>query len=256
MSDSSATAKRPYPFVEEIVLRGHIIDSLILPRTFDIIMDLGGDFKVEEIQVGRSKVEPSFARMKILAQHENQMAQMLKALQELGAELVNGHDVHTEPAPVDGAAPDDFYSTTNLPTEVRLDGHWIPVIGTEMDLVIVVDREDRRAYARPLADLRRGDEVVVGHAGIRVQPLERERSVEVFSFMRNEVSSERPNRIAISLIAREMRQVHDRGGKILFVVGPAVIHSGAGPYLARLIHMGYVDVFFGGNAVAVHDVEN
>lgn len=245
-----------YTHVEEIILRGHIIDSLILPRTFDIIMDLGGDFKVEEIRVGRSKEEPSFARMKILASTEEQMQQMINALQELGAELVNGHDVRTEPAPVDGAAPDDFYSTTNLPTEIRLHGHWIPVQGTEMDLVVVVDRENEKAYTCPLADLKRGMEVVVGHTGIRVQPLQRERSLEVFSFMRNEVSSERPNRVAINFIANEMREIRQRGGKILFVVGPAVIHSGAGKYLAKLIRMGYVDVLFGGNAIAVHDVEN
>ncbi len=245
-----------YPYVEEITLEGHIIDSLILPRAFDVIMDLGGNFEVEEIRVGRSKTEPSFARMKVFAQEESQMRRMLRALQELGARIVDGEDVRTEPAPVDGAAPDGFYSTTNLPTEVRLNGRWVPVEGTEMDLVIVVDRHQGRAYTKPLADLRKGEEVVVGHMGIRVHPLERERAQEVFSFMRSEVSSERPNRVAINLIADEMRRIRERGGKILFVVGPAVIHSGAGQYLARLIRHGYVNVLFGGNAIAVHDVES
>ncbi len=244
------------PFVEEIVLEGHIIDSLILPRAFDLIMDMGGNFEVEEIRVGRSKTETSYARMKVFASSEDQMRRMLRALQDLGARLVDGDDVRTAPAPVDGAAPDDFYSTTNLPTEVRLNGRWVPVEGMEMDLVIVVDRKAGRAYTRPLADLRKGDEVVIGHQGIRVQPLERERHMEVFSFMRSEVSSERPNRVAIHLIAEEMQRIRQRGGKILFVVGPAVIHSGAGEYLARLIRGGYVQVLFGGNAIAVHDVEN
>lgn len=243
-------------FVEEITLEGHIIDSMILPRVFDVIMDLGGDFHVEEIRVGRRKAETSFARMKVFADSEEQMQRMVQALQGLGARLADGEDVRTLPAPVDGAAPDGFYSTTNLPTEVRIDGRWVPVEGTEMDLVIVVDREARRAYTRPLAELRRGDPVVVGHGGIRVHPMQRERELEVFSFMRNEVSSERPNRVAISLIAREMRNVRQRGGRILFVVGPAVIHSGAGTYLARLIRNGYVQVLFGGNALAVHDVES
>lgn len=250
------TNKNNATFVEEIILEGHIIDSLILPRAFDLIMDLGGDFNVEEIRVGRSKSETSYARMKVFADSEDQMRRMIRALQDLGARLVDGKDVLTAPAPVDGAAPDGFYSTTNLPTEVRLNGRWVPVEGTEMDLVIVVDRRAGRAYTRPLADLRRGDEVVIGHRGIRVQPLQRERHMEVFSFMRSEVSSERPNRVAISLIADEMRRIRQRGGKILFVVGPAVIHSGAGEYLARLIRGGYVQVLFGGNAIAVHDVEN
>ncbi len=244
------------PYVEEIILKGHIIDSLILPRAFDLIMDLGGNFEVEEIRVGRSKTEPSFARMKVFAQTEEQMRRMIHGLQDLGAQLVDSEDVRTAPAPVDGAAPDDFYSTTNLPTEVRLNGRWVPVEGQEMDLVIVVDREAGRAFTKPLADLRKGEDVVIGHRGIRVKPLERERDMEVFSFMRSEVSSERPNRVAIDLIAEEMRHIRARGGKILFVVGPAVIHSGAGEYLARLIRGGYVQVLFGGNAIAVHDVEN
>jgi lysine-ketoglutarate reductase/saccharopine dehydrogenase-like protein (TIGR00300 family) len=104
--------------------------------------------------------------------------------------------------------------------------------------------------------VRAGDAVAVGHEGIRVIPMEREREQGVFSFMRSAVSSERPNSLAISAVARQMRQTREEGGKILFVVGPAIIHSGAGPYLARLIRGGYVQVLFGGNAIAVHDVES
>lgn len=249
------TTHRNGPFVEEIELEGHIIDSLILPRVFDTIMDLGGNFEVEEIRVGRRKEETSYARLKVFAPDEATMRRMIDVLQSLGARLVDSEDVRTEPAPVDGAAPDNFYSTTNLPTEVRIHGRWVPVEGTEMDLVIVVDWENERAFTRPLAELRKGDPVVVGHRGIRVHPLQRERELEVFSFMRSEVSSERSNRVAIHLIAEEMRRIRERGGKILFVVGPAVIHSGAGEYLARLIRRGYVQVLFGGNAIAAHDVE-
>lgn len=231
---------------EQIVLRGHIIDSLILPKVMDTVMDLGGDFDVTEIRVGRHKNEQSFARMKVFASDETQMSRILTALQSFGAEVENGGDVRTEPAPTDGALPYDFYSTTNLPTQVRLNGRWVNVAGTEMDLVIVVDKERGTATCRPIADVRAGDLVAVGHEGIRVTPMEREREQEVFSFMRSAVSSERPNSLAISAIARQMRQTREAGGKILFVVGPAVIHTGAGPYLARLIRGGYVQVLYGG----------
>ena len=241
---------------EQIVLHGHIIDSLILPKVMDTVMDLGGDFDVTEIRVGRHKNEQSFARMKVFASDETQMSRILTALQSFGAEVENGGDVRTEPAPTDGALPYDFYSTTNLPTQVRLNGRWVDVAGTEMDLVIVVDKERGTASCRPIADVRAGDLVAVGHEGIRVTPMEREREQEVFSFMRSAVSSERPNSLAISAIARQMRQTREGGGKILFVVGPAVIHTGAGPYLARLIRGGYVQVLYGGNAIAVHDVES
>jgi lysine-ketoglutarate reductase/saccharopine dehydrogenase-like protein (TIGR00300 family) len=241
---------------EQIRLQGHIIDSLILPRVMDTVMDLGGDFDVVEIRVGRHKHEQSFARMKVFASDEQQMSRILTALQAFGAEVENGGDVRTVPAPADGALPDNFYSTTNLPTQVRLGGRWVDVVGTEMDLAVVVDPVRGTAECRPIAEVRAGDLVAVGHEGIRVIPMEREREQEVFSFMRSAVSAERPNSIAISAIARQMRQTREAGGKILFVVGPAIIHSGAGPYLARLIRNGYVQVLFGGNAIAVHDVES
>jgi len=244
-----------HAFGEEIILRGHIIDSWVLPRVFDTIMDLGGEFDVTEIQVGRHKREPSFAQMRVFADSEAQLQAIIAALQSYGAELVAGGDVHTEPAPCDGALPDDFYSTTNLPTQVRVDGHWINVEGTEMDLAIVIDRQAGRAVTRPLAQIRAGDSVVVGHAGIRVIPLARARTGDAFSFMLSAVSSEKPKKLAIADIAREMRSVRERNGRILFVAGPAIVHSGAAPHLAALIREGYVQVLFGGNAIAVHDVE-
>jgi hypothetical protein len=123
---------------EEVLLRGHIIDSLVLPRAFELIMDLGGEFEVVTIQVGKHKDETSFARMRVGAPSPDVLSRILDQLQELGAELVGAEDVQTEPAPCDGALPQDFYSTTNLPTQIRLDGEWVAVDGTEMDLAVVV----------------------------------------------------------------------------------------------------------------------
>jgi len=242
-------------YEETISLEGHIIDSLILPRVFDTIMDLGGDFAVEEIRVGRHKSAPSYARMKVFADSYESLHRIISALQGLGAELVSAEDVRTEPAPKDGALPPTFYSTTNLPTQVRLHGVWVDVEGTEMDLVIIVDWEKRTAQCRPIGEVKAGDQVAVGHGGIRVIPLQRERQREEFSFMQSAVSSERSKKIAIAAIAREMQQTRQRGDKIVFVVGPAVIHSGAGEYLAALVRGGYVQTLFGGNAIATHDVE-
>jgi lysine-ketoglutarate reductase/saccharopine dehydrogenase-like protein (TIGR00300 family) len=241
---------------EEIKLEGHIIDSLILPRVMDVIMDAGGNFDVLEVDVGTHKHAVSLARMKVFAETQEQMDHIITALQELGAQLVNSDDVAVAPAPAAGALPDAFYSTTNLPTEVRLNGRWQPVEGTEMDLVVVVEPDQGRARNVPISEIKQGDLVVIGHSGIRVLPPQRQREQEVFSFMRNEVSSERPNKLAIAQIARTMRQVREAGQRICFVIGPAIIHSGAGPYMERLIRSGYVQVLFGGNAIAVHDVES
>ncbi|MCL5950737.1 MAG: TIGR00300 family protein [Chloroflexi bacterium] len=243
-------------FSEDIVLEGHIIDSWILPKVFDAVMDLGGSFDMQEIRVGRRKDETSYARLKISADSEAQLHRILLALQDYGAEIVSRGDVSTEPAPRDGVLPDDFYSTTHLPTQVRLNGSWVDVHGTEMDLAIVVDPARSGARMVPMADVRAGDAVVIGHDGIRIIPLQRSRDREIFSFMASDVSSEKPKRLVIEAVARQMQETRAHGGKILVVAGPAIVHSGAGPYLARIIHAGYVQVLFGGNAIATHDVES
>ena len=243
-------------FSEEITLEGHIIDSGILSKVWGTIMDMGGEFDLQEIRVGRSKNETSFARMKITAASDVQLHHILTALQDDGADIVSRGDVRTENAPIDGGLPDDFYSTTHFPTQVRLEGRWVDVSGTEMDLVMVVDRANQSARMVPMGDVRKGEQVVVGHEGIRVLPPQRSRSRELFSFMGSEVSSEKPKRLVIEEIAALMRETRSHDGKILVVAGPAIVHSGAGQYLARLIRAGFVQVLFGGNAIAAHDVDS
>src|SRR5581483_2869581 len=123
-------------FSEEVTLEGHIIDSWVLPKVFDTVMDLGGSFDLKEIQVGRHKEETSFARLEVTGNDEAHLGRILTALQQYGAVLVSAGDVRTQPAPCDGALPDEFYSTTHMPTQVRLNGKWVDVQGTEMDLAI------------------------------------------------------------------------------------------------------------------------
>ncbi len=241
---------------ETIELRGHIIDSLILPRVWDTIMDMGGNFEVEEMQVGRSKTEPSYARMRVIAPDEKVLEALLAELQQLGASILHEQDARTARVEQAGVLPDDFYSTTNLPTQVRLNGRWVDVEHIEMDVAIVIDRQNSRAFCRPMHEVEVGDEVVVGHGGLRVIPLERARHREFFAFMQSDVSSERTKVLAIQEVARQMRETRAQGGKILFVLGPAVIHTGAGKYVAELIRQGYVQVLFGGNAIITHDVES
>lgn len=243
-------------FSEEVTLEGHIIDSWTLPRAFDTIMDMGGSFDVAEIQVGRAKDQASFARLKVHADSERKLENILLALQSFGATLASRDDALYEPAPANGVLPPDFYSTTHLPTQIRLRGHWVDVENTEMDLVIVVNPDRGEARMVPSASVREGELIVVGHEGIRILPPQRPREREVFSFMGSNVSSEHPKRLVIDEIAREMREIRARGGKVLVVAGPAIVHSGAGPLLAKLIREGYVQVLFGGNAICTHDVES
>jgi lysine-ketoglutarate reductase/saccharopine dehydrogenase-like protein (TIGR00300 family) len=241
---------------ETIELSGHIIDSWTLPRAWDIIMDRGGNFTVEVMRVGKHKTEPSYARIKVEAPDAETLDLIMSELQQLGAVLVNGHDVQTEPVEQNGVLPANFYSTTNLPTQVRLHNQWVNVEDIEMDVAIVVDREHHRAYCKPMHEVRVGEQVVVGHGGIRVQPFERGREHEAFAFMQSDVSSEKSKIRDIREIAEQMVETKARGGKILFVLGPAVIHTGAGRYVAELIRRGYIQVIFGGNAIVTHDIES
>ena len=241
---------------EVIELSGHIIDSWTLPRAWDVIMDRGGNFTVEEMRIGRHKTETSYARLKVEAPDENTLDLILTELQQFGASLVDGDDAQTDAVEQNGVLPASFYSTTNLPTQVRVRGQWVQVEQIEMDVAIVVDTTKKRAYCKPMHEVQVGERVVIGHSGIRVQPFERARERESFAFMQSSVSTEKVKVLAIHEIARQMKETRASGGKILFVLGPAVIHTGAGRYVADLIRQGYVQVIFGGNAIITHDIES
>lgn len=241
---------------EVIELDGHIIDSWTLPRAWDTIMDRGGNFAVEEMRVGVNKSETSYARIKVEAPDDETLDRILTELQQFGAVLVHKEDAVTTAVEQEGVLPEKFYSTTNLHTQVRIGGQWVTVEGIEMDVAVLIDKAAKRAYCKPMHDVRIGDQVVVGYGGIRVQPYERGREREAFAFMQSDVSTERVKVLAIHQIAQQMKEVRARNGKILFVLGPAVIHTGAGRYIAELLRRDYVQVIFGGNAIITHDIES
>ena len=161
-------------------------------------------------------------------------------------------------ADIDGAFPEGFYSTTNQRTEVRLKQHWITVADQEMDCGIVVERSAaiaRTARCIAMTDVKRGMQIVVGHAGVRVFPEERKMERQAFEFMNSAVSTEKPKGVAIRQIAQEIFRTQQGGGKTLLVGGPAIVHTGSGPYVCELIRAGYIHRLFAGNALATHDIE-
>jgi lysine-ketoglutarate reductase/saccharopine dehydrogenase-like protein (TIGR00300 family) len=247
------TAKRPY---EDVHIEGHLIDSLMLPQVWDDIMDLEGEFEVLEFKVGRTQDETSQATMRVYGRDRAHLDEIIRAIQEHGAVAVEPEDAVLAQAPADGVFPDDFYSTTNLETFVRIDGEWQRVERPEMDCGVKVDREAGTVETVPLNDVRRGDAFVVGRRGLRVIPLERTREAQPFAFMGSAVSSEKPKAQIIHEVARLLKRVRDDGRLTIAVVGPAVVHTGAAAQLARLVEAGYVGVIFGGNAVATHDIES
>ncbi len=239
-----------------LVLQGHIIDSMMLPQIMDLVMDVGGNFTIQELKVGQHKTDPSLCRMEVYADSPEALDRIVQRARALGATVEHEQPVRLVKVTQDGVFPEGFYSTSNLPTEVLVDGRWLQVENIEMDTAIAVDRSARRAWCIVFQDAKTGMDVVVGHQGVRVTPLERSRDTEIFSFMGSEVSAEKPKKVLIGGIAEEMRQIREAGGKVLVVAGPAVVHTGAGRHLSRLIELGYVQVLFAGNALAVHDVES
>jgi lysine-ketoglutarate reductase/saccharopine dehydrogenase-like protein (TIGR00300 family) len=241
--------------VEEIEIRGHIIDSLILPKILDCITTGGGTFQIKRIAIGQGRNDPSHALVEIRAPDEKTLAEILSQVSDHGAVPTALNDAQLVAADIDGAFPEGFYSTTNQRTEIRLNGHWVPVADQEMDCGVVVDRAKRAARCIAMTDVRVGMPIVVGHSGVRVFPYERSTERQAFEFMNSAVSTEKPKGVAIRQIAQELFRIRREGGKSLLVGGPAIIHTGSGPYVCELLRKKYIHVLFAGNALATHDIE-
>jgi lysine-ketoglutarate reductase/saccharopine dehydrogenase-like protein (TIGR00300 family) len=264
------TPSPPYPAVEDVEVRGHIIDSLILPKVLDVITAAGGEFTLKDVAIGHGRTDPSFARIEVRAASDEALQAILAQIADHGAASVHGNDARLITANMDGAFPDGFYSTTNQRTEVRVDGYWQPVADQEMDCGIVVERTRGQVSPRlesnsrrelptcrclPMTDVKRGMELVVGHVGVRVFPLERHEQGHAFAFMNSAVSTEKPKGVVIREIARQLFANRGGPGKSLLVGGPAIVHTGSGPLVSELIRGGYIHKLFAGNALATHDIE-
>jgi lysine-ketoglutarate reductase/saccharopine dehydrogenase-like protein (TIGR00300 family) len=244
-------------FKQEIEVKGHLIDSMILTRIFDKIMDLKGDFQVLEFSVGKKKKDSSYARLLIQGNHRDHLHQILESVYREGAQPVSVQEVLLEPADEDMVMVDNFYSTTNNATQIYYDGSWINVQEMMMDKCIVVDTERKAAVCKMIRDIKKGDMMIVGEQGVRIIPQERPREgVDIFQFMSSSSSSERPTQQIARKVAHDLYNIKKDGGKIVVVCGPVLIHSGAAEALAKLIRMGYVNGLLAGNALAVHDIEN
>jgi lysine-ketoglutarate reductase/saccharopine dehydrogenase-like protein (TIGR00300 family) len=241
---------------ESVTIEGHIIDSVILPKVLDEILGADASYEITDLQIGVKHEDQSFARLKVTTNDDDQLADLLVRLQQHGANAETVEDTHLVKADVDGAFPPGFYSSTNLDTEIRVDGHWIPVARTEMDCGIVFGNGAARTIA--MTDVRTGMQIVMAGKGIRVIPLEKPTGAarQAFEFMSSDVSSEKPKALLVQQVADQMRAVKEAGKRILWVAGPAVVHTGSAPDLCALIRAGYVDAFFAGNGVAAHDIES
>ncbi|MGH9558046.1 MAG: TIGR00300 family protein [Bryobacteraceae bacterium] len=238
---------------EVVEAQGHLIDSHVMERIFDTVVEFNGRFEVEQFRIGRTNADPSYLRLKIETPEAADMQQLLAQLVGLGCSPAEGGDAALEPVERDRCAPENFYSTTNHRTLVRYQGNWIEVENQRMDAMIVVG--DGRAVCRRLRDLKKGDRVVVGMRGIRVVPESKDRDRNAFAFMANEISSERQVETAVRQTASLMQQARAANQRIVVVAGPVVVHTGGARALTALIHGGWVQAMLAGNALGVHDIE-
>ncbi len=245
---------------EPVELRGQLIDSGVLSRVLTDITEYGGDYVVERFDIGHGTHDESYARVAVSADDVASLARLLMRLQTHGANLVDPGEARVAEVDRDGVFPPDFYSSTNLDTTVRFGSAWVEVEQPEMDCGLLVWDDDGRTRVRtvPVSDVRAGERVVCGASGVRVTPVAPPPSQSgppVFEFMNSEVSSEKPQALLVRQIAEQMREIKAAGKRILWVAGPAVVHTGAAPAMVALTEAGYVDVLFGGNAIATHDIE-
>ena len=244
-------------FSEQIELRGHIIDSLLLPKVLDEILTCGGSFTIREIKIGKQRHDQSYASIEVSGSSPEVVDDIVRRLRQQGAEVVEQKGVRLAEAPADGVFPPDFYVTTNQQTFVLHNGKWIEVQPVTMDCGIAVDAEKSKASTVKFSQVRKGMLIAVGHHGIRVAPVERSTERRsVFEFMASNVSSEKPKSAVIREVASEIRLARQSGGKVLVVAGPAVVHTGAGEHFEKMIEQGYVNLLFAGNALAAHDIES
>ncbi len=271
LDESPKPGARAHSEIASRVLRleGHLLDSGLLDRALELTVQNGGSFQILNFQLGKQRQSTSRSDIRVSAPAADVLGNLVGQLIELGSiptAAERTSEAQLEFVTMDGVAPDDFYVTTIYPTEVRLHGRWLRTSGQRMDGCIVIDDSgtaEPRASVRLMRDLRRGDRVVVGIDGIqtvRKSESREERGIggapaAEFAFMGAGVSSERKIELVVREIAWELERIRERGGKVVVVAGPVVIHTGASEHLAALIRAGFVHVVLGGNGMAVHDIE-
>ncbi|MCG3160173.1 MAG: hypothetical protein JMDDDDMK_01209 [Acidobacteria bacterium] len=245
-------------YVEIVEAEGHLVDSQILSNIMDRVIECGAVYEVIEFKLGRTNDEFSQLQLRVLAPAKEILDKTLEELVELGCYQAQITDATLKPSPKDCVVPDDFYSTTNHRTYARIGGAWVEVARQRMDAVIVV--ADGKAECRKLRDVKQGEMIVCGANGIRIQPEFKERDRLGFAFMANDISSERRAETAVRKIAEMMRRIKAEGGaeggRIVFVAGPVVVHTGGTAAFCEIIRKGFVDALLAGNAIAVHDIEH
>ncbi len=241
-------------YSQEVEVSGHLIDSMILTKIFDKIMNRGGEFEILELTVGKKKTDSSYVKLLVSGKNAKHLEEITDDIHREGASPHNEKQVKLKKALKDMVMPDNFYSTTNNDTWIFHNNSWIQVENQMMDKCVVVKKN--HAFCVPIRDVKKNDLIVVDEIGVKVTPPQRPRDkANIFSFMGSSSSSERPTQHIAKKVAQDIVQTTKKGGKIILVGGPAIVHTGAADSVAEMIKGGYVHGVLAGNALAVHDIE-
>jgi lysine-ketoglutarate reductase/saccharopine dehydrogenase-like protein (TIGR00300 family) len=241
-------------YSQEVEVSGHLIDSMILTKIFDKIMNRGGEFEILELTVGKKKTDSSYVKLLVSGKNAKHLDEITDDIHREGATPHNEKQVKLKKALRNMVMPDNFYSTTNNATWIFHNNSWIQVENQMMDKCVVVKKN--HAFCVPIRDVKKNDLIVVNDIGVKVRPPQRPRDkANIFSFMGSSSSSERPTQHIAKKVAQDIVQTTKKGGKIIIVGGPAIVHTGAANSLAEMIKGGYVHGVLAGNALAVHDIE-
>ena len=229
---------------ETVHLDGHIIDSQTLSRVLDVILLQGGTYEITTFQIGTKREEPSHAEIVVRTEDTETLHRILQDIGQLGA-TSPAHEARAEPAPADGVFPQDFYSTTNLESFVRMRGQWTPIEQIEMDCGVVLDPEGEAARCHPHGrSWPPGglDRIVVGAGRGRVSSRRRPGPPlqSLFEFMTSAVSSEKPKGVTVRLRSPPpCAALPGRREAAPAALGPAVVHTGSVEHIScKLISRG------------------
>lgn len=242
--------------VSQIVeLNGHLIDSMILPKVMNKVMNHGGWYDFLEFHVGKNPKETSTVRLRITGRDKAHLVEILDDIHTEGAIDITQKSVTIKKAVADMTLPPNFYCTTNNKTLLFHNNRWITTHHQMMDKCIVI--RDDNAWCMAIRDIHKGDDIVCGEEGVRVVPPSSPRDeANIFEFMGSSSSSERPTHHMAQRVASNMHDIKKSGGRIVLVGGPAIVHTGSAGTVAAMIRAGYIDGILAGNALAVHDIEN
>src|SRR5207249_4433619 len=134
----------------------------------DEIIPHAGSYTLRDISIGQRQTDTSFVRIAVQAPTATALREILDTIHDHGAVPTTAQDCRVVDADMNGAFPEDFYSTTSFRTQIRLGGEWIEVEDQEMDCGILIDPEGGAARCIPMALVNKGDNIVVGRQGLRV----------------------------------------------------------------------------------------